>query len=77
MPRSKTARTTAPPKQLSGGARMKLAGRHPILIGVEPGELELIRQAAKVDRRPVSQFVLLASLAAAKEKISGNLPDKA
>ncbi len=75
MSRQKTARTTAPPKQLSGGARMKLAGRHPVQLGLEPTVLALIRQAAEIDSRPVTQFIMLAALAAAKEKILAQSAD--
>lgn len=58
------------PKQISGGARLTASGRKPILLGVTQAELDTIRQAAQIDRRPVTQFLILHGLAAA-ERILG------
>jgi uncharacterized protein (DUF1778 family) len=52
-------------KQLSGGAKMKAAGRKPILLGVTPEQLERLREAAALELRPVSQFVVYHAMRAA------------
>lgn len=53
-------------KPLSGGARMKAANRHPVLLGLDPSQLELARKAAKLDGRPLTQFFIFHALAAGK-----------
>jgi uncharacterized protein (DUF1778 family) len=62
-----------PRRQLSGAAKMRQSGKHPILLGVTPEDLELLRQAAALERRPVAQFVVFHSLAAAAVLLSKNL----
>lgn len=54
-------------KQLSGGAKMKAAGKKAILLGVTPEQLEVLRRAAAVELRPVSQFVVYYALKAAED----------
>ena len=56
-------------KQESGGARMARAGRQPMLLGLTAGEREVIEQAAKNERRPMTQFVLYHALMAAKKNL--------
>lgn len=52
-------------KQLSGGAKMKLAGKKPVLLGLLPVVLDTIRQAAALEMRPVSQFIAFHATEAA------------
>jgi len=54
-------------KQTSGGARLKASGKVPVLLGLLPEEAEEIRAAAKLDGRPVTQFLTYHGLAAAKK----------
>lgn len=39
-------------------------------LTIEPRELALITKAAKLDRRPASQFIVLAAVEAAKARIA-------
>jgi uncharacterized protein (DUF1778 family) len=57
-------------KQLSGGARLKLAGRHPVLLGLEPHEHAEIKAAADADGRSVSKFFIRAAIAAARKQLA-------
>lgn len=54
----------------SGGARMKAAGKSPILLGVTPEEKQLIQKAADLERRRMTEFLLFHGLAAARKIIS-------
>lgn len=62
--------------QASGGARLKAAGRHPVLLGLTPEQRAKIQAAAAADNRPVTQFLVHHGLAAA-EKILEKFPKKA
>ncbi len=59
------------PRQASGGARLKAAGRHPVTLGLTPAQRDLIRAAAEKDGRPMTQILLRGGLALA-EKILEN-----
>jgi uncharacterized protein (DUF1778 family) len=61
-----------PRKQLSGGAKLKAAGRKPLLLGVTAEQLGLIRQAAAIELRPVTQFVTFHVLRAAERIIASH-----
>ena len=65
-------RRKGPAKQASGGARLKAAGKHPVLLGLLPDQAEKIRAAAEADGRPLTQFFIFHGLAAA-EKILKNI----
>jgi uncharacterized protein (DUF1778 family) len=55
-------------KQLSGAAKLKKAGRRAILLGVAPDVYERLRQAADIEMRPLSRFILFHALQAAEKK---------
>jgi uncharacterized protein (DUF1778 family) len=44
-----------------GSARMKELGRMPIQLWVTREEMDELRWAAKLNRRPVTQFILVAA----------------
>ncbi len=69
---SKGNRIKASVKAPSGGAKLKAAGRHPILLGVSAEQLKALRIAAGIELRPVTQFVLFHAMAAAA-KADGTL----
>jgi len=56
-----------PKKQLSGGARLKLSGKHPILLGVSEEHFQEFSAAAAIENRPVTQFVIHHALMAARK----------
>jgi hypothetical protein len=56
-------------KLLSGGKRLGLSGRKAVLIGLKPDDHEKIRAAAELDRRPMTQYMIVASLAASEKKL--------
>ena len=60
------------PKQASGGSRLKASGRKPVLLGLTPSEHSKVRRAAKIERRPMTQFLLRYGLAAAEKILSKN-----
>lgn len=62
---SKRKRIESLGKRPSGGAKLKAAGRHPILLGVSADQLTMLRKAAAKELRPVTQFVIFHALAAA------------
>jgi hypothetical protein len=53
-------------KQASGGARLAAAGRVPQLLGWPEEDHDVIREAARVERLHMTQFVQRHALAAAK-----------
>ena len=57
-------------KQLSGGAKMKAAGKKAILLGLTPEQFDKIKLAASLEMRPVSQFVAFHTLQAAEKVIA-------
>lgn len=57
-------------KQLSGGAKLKAAGRKPILLGVTQEQYDKLKLAASLEMRPVSQFVTFHALQAADKVIA-------
>ena len=57
-------------KQLSGGAKLKIAGKHAILLGLDNPIHAVLSEAAALEMRPVTQFVTYHALAAAKIVIS-------
>jgi uncharacterized protein (DUF1778 family) len=57
-------------KQLSGGAKLKAAGRKPILLGVTQEQFDKLKLAASLEMRPVSQFVTFYALQAADKVIA-------
>lgn len=67
---SNNMKKVEPKKQASGGARLVAAGRTPVMLGVPADQIALLREAAAIDSRPVSQYVLLAAVAAAKKTIA-------
>jgi len=54
-------------KQASGGARLRAAGKRAVLLGLTPEQHTKIREAAEIDRRPVTQFLTFHGLAAAEK----------
>ena len=56
-----------PKKPMSGGARIKASGKSPMLLGVLPEQKDILRKAAAIDGRPMTQFLLFHALAAAKK----------
>lgn len=60
-------------KQLSGGAKMKAAGKKAILLGVSPEQHAKLKQAATIELRPISQFVLFYAIQAADKSIAKNI----
>lgn len=54
-------------KQLSGGARLLAAGKKPVCLGLTEAEHGLLREAAALEGRPMTQFALFHALAAAKK----------
>ena len=54
----------------SGNSYAARSGRTPIGVTVSPEEHEIIKQAAELDGRPKTQFVLRAALAAARKLIA-------
>jgi hypothetical protein len=63
---TKVASPAPPRKQLSGAAKLKQAGKHAILLGVSPYLHGRLKQAAELELRPVSQFILFHALQAAE-----------
>lgn len=59
-------------KQLSGGAKMKAAGKLPILLGVTPQQMKLFRKAAALEMRPVTQWVIFHAVHAASRLLAPN-----
>ncbi|MCI0705768.1 MAG: DUF1778 domain-containing protein [Planctomycetia bacterium] len=57
-------------KQLSGGAKMKLAGKKAILLGITPEQFDKIKLAASLEMRPVTQFVTFYAVTAADAVIA-------
>jgi len=53
-------------RALSGGAKLRLAGKKAVLLGMLPTDLALLRNAAEIEMRPVTQFVTYHALEAAK-----------
>lgn len=45
-------------KAMSGGAKLKAAGKMPILLGVTPQQMKLFKKAAGLEMRPVTQWVI-------------------
>ncbi len=54
-------------KQLSGGARLKLAGKVAVTLGLTREERDLLLSAAVAERRPLATYILYHALEAAKE----------
>lgn len=50
-----------------GGTRMKELGYKPIQVWVDREDMNTIKQAAKMDGRPMTRFMLRAALAAAQQ----------
>lgn len=56
-------------KQARGGTRMAQLAYKPIQVWVDSHDMSLLREAAEFDVRPLSRFVLVAALQAARELI--------
>jgi len=52
---------------MSGGAKMKAAGLHAIMLGVTPTDWDKLKQAAAFEGRAVSQFVRFHAVRAATQ----------
>jgi uncharacterized protein (DUF1778 family) len=63
-------RMGTPRKQKSGGARLVESGRHPVQLGITSEQRDVLRKAAELDGRPLTQFMIFHGLAAAKKIIS-------
>lgn len=63
-------------KQLSGGAKMRAAGKKPILLGVTVPQKMILQEAADIEMRPVAQFVTFHAMQAAKRILSCASPPK-
>jgi uncharacterized protein (DUF1778 family) len=59
-------------KQLSGGAKLKKAGKHAILLGVSPEVYEKLRRGAQIQMRPLSQFIVYHAVKAAEAMAARN-----
>jgi uncharacterized protein (DUF1778 family) len=57
-------------KQMSGGAKLKAAGKRAILLGVTPDQFDILKLAASLEMRPVTQFVTFHAVQAAEKLIS-------
>lgn len=57
-------------RQMSGGAKLKAAGRKAILLGVTPEQLDKLKLAASLEMRPVTQFVTFHAVQAADKLIA-------
>lgn len=55
-----------PRKPVSGGARLMAAGLKPMVIGWRPEDRNIIEEAARLDGRPMAQFVYHHALTAAR-----------
>jgi uncharacterized protein (DUF1778 family) len=60
-------KSTGKPKQASGGARLKAAGKVAVLLGLRPDQAATLRAAAEKDGRPLTQFLVFHGLAAAEK----------
>lgn len=54
-------------KRASGGARMVAAGKKPMLLGWGPEYADLIERAANAQGLRMTEFVMAAALAAARD----------
>jgi uncharacterized protein (DUF1778 family) len=52
-------------KKTSGGAKLKMAGKRAVLLGLLPEQYQSIQEAAKRECRPVTQFITFHALQAA------------
>lgn len=52
-------------KVMSGGAKLKAAGKRAIMLGIKPEVYDLLRSAADVEMRPLSQFIVVSATRAA------------
>lgn len=50
-------------KQKSGGSRIMVAGKKPMLLALSQEEHEAIRRVAQMEERPMTQIVRRAALA--------------
>lgn len=73
--RKKKATTIPPAKRPSGGAKLKAAGKHAVLLGLQPGVYAVIKHAAELEMRPVTQFIVSHCYHAAVERVSLDDPD--
>jgi uncharacterized protein (DUF1778 family) len=55
-------------KRTSGGRRLMESKKKPILLGVTLEQWQMIKQAAEIEMRPVTQFVLFHALNAARKE---------
>lgn len=53
----------------SGGAKLKAAGKHAVLLGIPLDDYASIAMAAMIDRRPVAQFIMFHAANAAKDVV--------
>ena len=56
-------------KPLSGGAKLKAAGRRAVMLGLSPDVHAVLSQAAAIEMRPLSQFIIFYAIGAANEVI--------
>lgn len=56
-------------KQTSGGARLVASGKSPILLGVTGAEKKILKKAADIEKRPMTQFLLFHGIMAARKII--------
>ena len=54
-------------RKRSGGASLVASGRKPILLGLPTDEHDILRRAAAIERRPMTQFLIHYGIAAAKK----------
>lgn len=54
-------------RQASGGRRLVASGRRPVTLGILPEDHDLLRQAAEIDRRPLTQFLIYHGLVTARK----------
>jgi uncharacterized protein (DUF1778 family) len=54
-------------KKKTGGARMHERGRRPSQLWYTPEDYDQVQRAARLVRRPMTQFAIMAALAEAKK----------
>ena len=55
--------------RLSGAAKMKAAGKLPVLLGITPEQKAQLKAAAKLEGRPLTQYVVFHSLQTAARQL--------
>jgi uncharacterized protein (DUF1778 family) len=51
---------------MSGGAKLKAAGKHAVMLGLHPEIYKLLNNAAVVEGRPLTQYITFHAVNAAR-----------